>query len=207
MCDTMIAMGTITGSGRTCLAKTSDREPNEAQYLTRTPAANHPEGAMVRMTCVDIPRVAHTSAHVGSRPWWMWGFEHGVNEHGLAIGNEAEWSRLPAGTEAGFPGMDMQRLTPEGARDADEAPAVLTGLVEARALDRAAALAPGAGVAARSALTQALAAEQAAAVRNLPATLGALQADRLPPRGGDPRGPYLKEVAATALATAVKEPA
>jgi secernin len=135
MCDTMIAMGTITGTGRTCLAKTSGREPNEAQYFTRIPAADHPEGAMVRMTFVEIPRVAHTSAHVGSRPSRMWGFEHGVNEHGLAIGNGAEWSRLSAGTEAG------------------------------------------------------------------------LQADRLPPRGGDPRAPNLKEVAATAPATAVKEPA
>ncbi|MBR9839448.1 MAG: hypothetical protein GYB50_16345 [Rhodobacteraceae bacterium] len=207
MCDTMIAMGTITGTGRTCLAKTSDREPNEAHCLTRIPAADHPEGAMVRMTRAEIPRVAHTSAHVGSRPWWMWGFEHGVNEHGLAIGNEAEWSRLPADTERGLPDMDLLRLTPERARDADEAPAVLTGLVEARALDRAAASAPGAGVAVRSALTQALAAEQAAAVRTLAATLCASQADRLPPRGGDPRAPYLKEVAAPAPATAVKEPA
>lgn len=207
MCDTMIAMGTITGTGRTCLAKTSGREPNEAQCLTRAPAADHPEAAMVRMTYIEIPQVAHTSAHVGSRPWWMWGFEHGVNEHGLAIGNEADWSRLPAGTEPGLPDMDLLRLTPQRARDAEEALAVLTGRIETRALDCAAALAPGAGVAARSALTQALAAEQAAAVRNLPATLGALQADRLPPRGGDPRGPYLKEVAATAPATAVKEPA
>lgn len=207
MCDTMIAMGTITGTGRTCLAKTSDREPNEARYLTRTPAANHPEGAVVRMTRAEVPQVSHTSAHVGSRPWWMWGFEHGVNEHGLAIGNEAEWSRLPAGTEPGLSGMDLLRLTPERVRDADEAPAVLTGLIEARALDRAAALAPGAGVAVRSALTQAPADEQAAAVRTLAATLGALQADRLPARGGDPRGPYLNEVAARAPATAVKEPA
>ncbi|MBN8188158.1 hypothetical protein JF540_15805 [Salipiger thiooxidans] len=206
MCDTMIAMGTITGTARTYLAKTSDREPNEAQYLTRTPAADHPEGAMVRMTYVEIPQVADTSAHVGSRLWWIWGFEHGVNEHGLAIGNEAEWSRLPAGTEPGLPDMDLLRLTPERARDADEALAVLTGPIETRALDRAAAPAPGAGVAARAARTQALAAEQAVAVRTL-ATLGALQADRLPPRGGDPRAPYLKEVAATAPVTAVKEPA
>ena len=83
MCDTMIAMGTITGTGRTCLAKTSDREPNEAQYLTPTPAA----------------------------------------------------------------------------------------------------------------------------VRTLAATPGASQAGRLPPPGGDLRGPHLKEVAAPAPATAVKEPA
>ena len=97
MCDTMIAMGTITGTGRTCLAKTSDREPNAAQCLTRTPAADHLEGAMVRMTYIEIPQVAHTSAHVGSRPWRMWGFEHGVNESGLAICNGVERPCLKTG--------------------------------------------------------------------------------------------------------------
>ncbi|MDK3016570.1 C69 family dipeptidase [Pseudodonghicola flavimaris] len=130
MCDTMIALGSITASGRVLLAKNSDREPNEAQYLTRTAAADHPPGSRVRMTYVDIPQVPHTYAHVGSRPWWMWGFEHGVNEHGLAIGNEAEWSRLPAGQAPGLLGMDLLRLTLERARDADEGLEVLTGLIE-----------------------------------------------------------------------------
>lgn len=130
MCDTMIAMGSITASGRTLLAKNSDREPNEAQYLTRTTAADHAPGAMVRATYVEIPQVAHTHALIGSRPWWMWGVEHGVNEHGLAIGNEAVWSRLPAGREEGLLGMDLLRLTLERAATADEGLAVLTGLVE-----------------------------------------------------------------------------
>lgn len=130
MCDTMIAMGGITASGRTMLAKNSDREPNEAQYLTHTPAASHPAGAMVKATYVEIPQVAQTYAHIGSRPWWMWGFEHGVNEHGLAIANEAEWSRLPAGRDDGLLGMDLLRLTLERARDADEGLDVLIALIE-----------------------------------------------------------------------------
>lgn len=140
MCDTMIAMGSITASGRVLLAKNSDREPNEAQYLTRTPAADHAPGSRVRMTYVDIPQVPHTYAHVGSRPWWMWGFEHGVNEHGLAIGNEAEWSRLPAGREPGLLGMDLLRLTLERARDADEGLEVLIALIEAHSQSGPAAL-------------------------------------------------------------------
>lgn len=130
MCDTMLVMGGLTDSGRTIFAKNSDREPNEAQYLERVPARDHAPGSVLRTTYVEIPQVARTHAHIGSRPWWMWGYEHGVNEHGLAIGNEAVWSRLPAGTEPGLLGMDLLRLTLERARDADEALAVLTALIE-----------------------------------------------------------------------------
>lgn len=130
MCDTMIILGELTATGRVMLAKNSDREPNEAQYLSPHPAADHPAGAEVKCTYVSIPQVAHTYAVIGSRPWWIWGFEHGVNEKGVAIGNEAVWSRLPAGEEPGLLGMDLLRLTLERSASADEGLEVLTGLLE-----------------------------------------------------------------------------
>jgi dipeptidase len=130
MCDTFVIHGRLMESGRTTLAKNSDREPNEAQYLTKVEAADHRPGSSVRCTYVEVPQVAHTHAVLGSRPWWMWGFEHGVNEHGLAIGNEAMWSKLPGSTEPGLLGMDLLRLTLERAATADEGLDVLTGLLE-----------------------------------------------------------------------------
>ncbi len=130
MCDTFLVHGRLTATGRTTLAKNSDREPNEAQYLETFAAADHAPGAQLRCTYIEIPQVARTHAMIGSRPWWMWGFEHGVNEHGLAIGNEAVWSKVPASTEAGLLGMDLVRLTLERARTADEGLAVLTELLE-----------------------------------------------------------------------------
>jgi dipeptidase len=60
----------------------------------------------------------------------MWGFEHGVNERGLAIGNEAVWSRSPGSTRPGLLGMDLLRLTLERAATADEGLGVLAGLLE-----------------------------------------------------------------------------
>jgi dipeptidase len=130
MCDTFVIRGRLAQSARTTLAKNSDREPNEAQYLTRTEAADHPPGSSVRCTYIELPQVAHTHAVLGSRPWWMWGFEHGVNEHGLAIGNEAVWSRVPGSLEPGLLGMDLLRLTLERAASADEGLAVMTALLE-----------------------------------------------------------------------------
>jgi dipeptidase len=130
MCDTFVIRSRLAQSGRTTLAKNSDREPNEAQYLTRTEAADHAPEASVRCTYIEVPQAAHTYAVLGSRPWWMWGFEHGVNERGLAIGNEAVWSRVPGALEPGLLGMDLLRLALERAASADEGLAVMTALLE-----------------------------------------------------------------------------
>ncbi|HWA42658.1 MAG TPA: C69 family dipeptidase [Hypericibacter adhaerens] len=130
MCDTFVIQGRLMESGHTTLAKNSDREPNEAQYLTKVEAADHRPGSKLRCTYIEIPQAAHTYAVLGSRPWWMWGFEHGVNECGLAIGNEAVWSKLPGSTQPGLLGMDLLRLTLERAATADEGLAVLTELLE-----------------------------------------------------------------------------
>lgn len=129
MCDTMVVLAGASASGRTMLAKNSDREPNEAQYLTSAPAADHSNDDRARCTYIDIDQAPRTHAVVGSRPGWMWGFEHGINEHGLAIGNEALWSRLPASREPGLLGMDLLRLALERATTADEALDVITNLL------------------------------------------------------------------------------
>jgi secernin len=125
-----VIRGHLAQSGLATLAKNSDREPNEAQYLTRTAAADHAPGSTLRCTYIELPQAARTHAVLGSRPWWMWGFEHGVNEHGLAIGNEAVWSRVPGSLEPGLLGMDLLRLTLERAATAEEGLAVMTALLE-----------------------------------------------------------------------------
>lgn len=111
MCDTIAVHGSLTGNGKNILMKNSDRPLGECQPL------------------VFIPGETGRYAVLGSRPYWIHGFEMGANEKGLFIGNEAEGSRCPAETEEGMLGMDMLRYALEHAASCREAIRVLAALL------------------------------------------------------------------------------
>ena len=123
MCDTLC----IVGSAGTLFAKNSDRPPGEAQVVESF--GRRSEGGRLRAQYLELPdRGAH--ALVGSRPHWLWGLEHGVNEHGVAIGNEKVWTTDDARSAPdALIGMDLVRLGLEQARTADEAIDVMTELL------------------------------------------------------------------------------
>ena len=129
-CDTFALGKARYESGRNLLAKNSDRPLGEAQPLVFFPAACHPVGAELKCTHLTIPQAEKTYAVIGSQPYWIWGFEMGVNECGLAIGNEAEGSRCDAEREEGLLGMDLLRLALERAADARQGVTVITTLLE-----------------------------------------------------------------------------
>ena len=131
MCDTVVALPDATADGSVILAKNSDRDPNEAHELLVVPRKEHEVGSTVRCTYVEIPQVAVTNAVLLARPFWIWGAEMGANEHGVAIGNEAVYTKVPYGTEPGLIGMDFLRLGLERADTARAAIGVITGLLEA----------------------------------------------------------------------------
>lgn len=130
MCDTIAATGRATQGGVTLFGKNSDREPNEAQILSHIPGVSHAPGTSLKCTYISIPQVEHTHTVMLSRPFWMWGAEMGVNEHGLAIGNEAVFTKVPYEKGPGLTGMDLLRLGLERAGTAEEAVTVITGLIE-----------------------------------------------------------------------------
>lgn len=131
MCDTLVALGPATLDGSTILAKNSDRQPNEAQELVHVPAARHPPGATVSCTYLTIPQVPETNEILLCRPFWIWGCEMGVNAHGVAIGNEAVFTREPYDKEPGLLGMDLARLALERAATAQGALETIVELLEA----------------------------------------------------------------------------
>lgn len=128
-CDTMVALAGVTRHGQTVFAKNSDRPAQECQPLELHPRRSHPDGAVTRCQFVSLPEVATTWRHVGSRPWWCWGYEHGYNEHQVVIGNEGLGSRLPTAREPRLIGMEILRLGLERARTAAEAVDIVTDLV------------------------------------------------------------------------------
>jgi len=129
MCDTLIATPAASRDGIMIFAKNSDREPNEAQNVTLVPAMDHPAGSRVRCTYIEVPQAAHTHAVILSRPFWMFGAEMGVNEHGVAIGNEAVFTKEKY-AKTGLTGMDMLRLALERGATAAEARDVVLDLLE-----------------------------------------------------------------------------
>ncbi len=116
--------------GATLFAKNSDRRGREPQPFLQFPAAFHPRASALDCTHVEIDQVAETYRVMGHSPDWCWGFEQGVNEYGVAIGNHATWSREPLEQEPGLIGMDLVRLGLERGRDAREALEVIAALLE-----------------------------------------------------------------------------
>jgi len=127
-CDTMVALSPSTCDRNTVFAKNSDRPQEEAQPLVMVSAANH-EGGFAGAQFVDVPQISHTYRHVGSKPYWCAGYEHGYNEHQVVIGNEALPSLLPETGEPKLIGMEVLRFGLERSKSAVEAVEVVTGLV------------------------------------------------------------------------------
>jgi hypothetical protein len=130
MCDSLVASAAETAAGITLFAKNSDRKSSECQTFLQFPEASHPPRSTVRATHIEIPQVAETYRVMGHSPWWVWGFEHGVNEHGVAIGNQTVFSNEPIEPAPGLIGMDLVRLALERGRDAREALEVIATLIE-----------------------------------------------------------------------------
>src|ERR1043165_6696303 len=126
-CDSLVAMASATADGVTLFAKNSDRPPRECQRVVRLPRRRPAAGATVRCQYLEIPVDGETATILGSQPQWLWGLEHGVNEHRVAIGNQTVFARESLGP-AGLLGTDLVRLGLERGRTARQALAAITGL-------------------------------------------------------------------------------
>ncbi len=123
MCDTLCVRrpdGTVFG-------KNSDRPPSEVQLVEWHDA--RPAGGSLRTQYLTIADAGAT-ALLGARPEWLWGMEHGLNQHGVAIGNERVFTvDDPDAQPPGLIGMDLVRLALERATDARGAVELIGDLI------------------------------------------------------------------------------
>ncbi len=140
MCDTWVALQDATLTRNVIFAKNSDRPIFDSQPLMFYPRCTWPEGGTVKLEYLEVPQVEQTYATLGSSPYWAWGYETGINEHSVIIGNEAiftktfrdvsDASRQGVGVELGLLGMDLIRLALERSLTARQAVEVIGTLVE-----------------------------------------------------------------------------
>ena len=140
MCDTWVALKDATEEGRVIFAKNSDRPIFDCQPLVLQPRQGWQPGSAIQTEYVQVPQVEVTYAHLGSQPYWCWGYEEGINEWGVVIGNEAIYTRpyREAVTDfqqgkpvsPGLLGMDLIRLGLERSQSAQQAVELMGGLVE-----------------------------------------------------------------------------
>jgi secernin len=139
-CDTWVALPDATRDGSTLWAKNSDRLVFDSGPLMFYPRRAWPAGTQLDLGRLTVPEVAETYATLGSSPYWSWGYEEGINEFAVAIGNQGIYTKVLAdeiaahaeghGPARGLTGMDLVRLGLERGRSAREALEVVTKMVE-----------------------------------------------------------------------------
>lgn len=140
MCDSYVVMADTSASGMVTLCKNSDRPSFDSQALVFHGRKRFPKGTKLSLAYVSIEETQERFATLGSSPYWCWGYEEGINEYGVAIGNEAVYTkdlvisaakeREGNGPDKGLLGMELLRLGLERGKTAKEALSVLTELIE-----------------------------------------------------------------------------
>jgi secernin len=127
--DLLVALGPATVNGHTLFGQNCHRPARACQPLCRTPGAAHALDEQVRTQFLELPQARQTFTVLGSRPLDCWGYQHGVNEHQLAMGCATLQTRL-TGEGPGLVGTDLVRLALERCRSARQAVDLVTDLVE-----------------------------------------------------------------------------
>src|SRR5205814_1889346 len=126
-CDMVAALGRATVDGHTLFGHNSGQPGGRGQSLRLVRGRPFELGQTVRTQHLELPQARHTCTVLGSQPDGKWGYEHGVNEHGVVAGRAPLWTRLPAG--CGLTGGELVRLVLERAASACQAVDLLTDLV------------------------------------------------------------------------------
>ena len=121
MCDTFVALPPVTRDKSVLFAKSADCEVNEANAIVRIPGRKHMKGEAVRVTHLVIPQAEEIYEIFLTKAFWTYGCEIGINEYGLAMGEEAVFTTEMDEEKDGLIGPDLMRIGLERARTCQEA--------------------------------------------------------------------------------------
>lgn len=127
--DMVVALGSATVEKLTLFAHNSDRPQRDGVVLERTPGRAHELGERLTAQCIELPQARQTFTVLASQPVGFWGYGHGVNEHGVAVGCTTLRSKLTC-AKPGLVGPDLVRLALERCRTAHQAVDLITDLIE-----------------------------------------------------------------------------
>jgi hypothetical protein len=128
-CDMVVALGRATVNGNTLFGHSSYRRAGAEAVMRRTPGRLFAQGEMAQTRFLKLPQSRQTATILGSQTPGEWGYEHGVNEHGVAVGHSMWHSRMPGGGQR-LTGPDLVRLSLERSCSACHAVELITDLVK-----------------------------------------------------------------------------
>src|SRR5262249_41192595 len=128
-CDMVVALGRATGNGPSLFGLNCHRPPREPQTLRLVPGRAFALGETVHTQFLELPQARQTYKVLGSQPLGLWGYQHGVNEHRVALGC-AGWRSTLTCPRPGLLGADLVRLALERCRGARQAVDLITDLIE-----------------------------------------------------------------------------
>jgi secernin len=126
--DLVVALGRATVDGHTLFGQNSEQPTRAGACLQIIRGRSFALGETVQTSSVELPQARQTWTVLGSRPHGAWGFQHGVNEHGVAAGRVPLRTRV-ADAAPGLRGTDLVRLALERSQTARQAVDLLTDLV------------------------------------------------------------------------------
>ena len=90
-------------------ATTAIAPPGSVSGSSASPAANLPSARWFPHAHVQLPQVRQTCTVLASQPEDCWGYQHGLNEHQLAVGCST-WSSQVNLPQPGLAGTELVRL-------------------------------------------------------------------------------------------------
>jgi dipeptidase len=127
--DAVVALARATVDGQALFGQNSSRPGGLPLPLCRTPGHACAPDEKVRTRFLELPQARQTYAVVGCQPEGAWGYEHGINEHQVAVGCLPLAPTLKCGGP-GLLGTDLARLSLERSRTARQAVDLLTSFAE-----------------------------------------------------------------------------